>query len=133
MPKIESEKAAKAGHVLFRYMRARHRFKNNVEPPLPAHELAQLIGGGKEEFDEVYIEPATSPPIVFDGKADDVFEAIIKKRYRAIAFWDPQLVAAWRHYVISDGPLPPRPEPRGRSSTASDTRDTSASLTLDDG
>jgi len=41
-----------------------------------------------------------------------VFEAIIKKKYRAIAFWEPQLVAAWRHYVISDGPLPPRPEPR---------------------
>jgi len=85
MPKIESEKAAKAGHVLFRYMRARHRFKNNVEPPLPAHELAELIGGGKEEFDEVYIEPAATPPIVFDGKADDVFEAVIKKKYRAIA------------------------------------------------
>jgi hypothetical protein len=79
MPKIESEKAAKAGHMLFRYMRARHRFKNNVEPPLPAHELAELIGGGKEEFDEVYIEPAASPPIVFDGKADDVFEAIIQQ------------------------------------------------------
>jgi hypothetical protein len=112
MPKIESEKAAKAGHVLFRYMRARHRFKNNVEPPLPAHELAELIGGGKEEFDEVYIEPAATPPIVFDGKADDVFEAVIKKKYRAIAFWDAQLIAAWRHYVISDGPLPPRPESR---------------------
>jgi len=51
MTKIEAEKVAKAGHVLFRYMRARHRFKNNVEPPLPAHELAELIGSGKEEFD----------------------------------------------------------------------------------
>jgi hypothetical protein len=112
MPKIELEKTAQAGHVLFRYMRARHRFKNKVEPPLPAHELAQLIGGGKEEFDEIYIEAAASPPVVFDGKADDVFEVIIKKKYRAIAFWDPQLVAAWRHYIISDGPLPPRPEPR---------------------
>jgi len=113
MPKIESEKAAKAGDMLFRYMRARHRFKKNVDLPLPAHQLAELIGGGKEEFDEVYIEPAASPPIVFDGKADDVFEAIIKKKYRANAFCDPQLVAAWRNYVISDGPLPTRPEARG--------------------
>src|SRR4029077_17113944 len=40
MPKIESEKAAKAGHVLFRYMRARQRFAENVDDPLPAHELA---------------------------------------------------------------------------------------------
>ena len=68
----------------------------------------------KKSLTRVYIEPAVSPPIVFDGKADDVFEAMIKKKYRAIAFWDPQLVAAWRHYVISDGPLPPRPAPRDR-------------------
>jgi hypothetical protein len=68
MPKIELDKTAQAGHVLFRYMRAGHRFKNKVEPPLPAHELAQLIGGGKEEFDEIYIEAAASPPVVFDGK-----------------------------------------------------------------
>ena len=64
------------------------------------------------EFDEIYIEPEANPPIVFDGKADDVFEAIIKKKYRAIPFFDPQLVAAWRFYVISDGPLPRRPGPR---------------------
>jgi hypothetical protein len=79
---------------------------------LLAHELAELISGGKEEFDEVYIEPDTNPPIVFDGKADDVFDALIKKRYHAIALWDPHLVAAWRHYVIGDGPLPQRPEQR---------------------
>ena len=47
--------------------------------------------------------------IAFDGKADDVFEALIKKKYRAIPFWDPLLIAAWRHYVIGDGPLPRRP------------------------
>jgi hypothetical protein len=34
------------------------------------------------------------------------------KKYRAIPFFDPQLVAAWRFYVISDGPLPRRPGPR---------------------
>jgi hypothetical protein len=37
MGKIDAEKAAKAGHVPFRYMRARHRFKNDVEPQLPSH------------------------------------------------------------------------------------------------
>jgi hypothetical protein len=31
MPKIELDKTAQAGHVLFRYMRAGHRFKNKVE------------------------------------------------------------------------------------------------------
>ena len=109
MPKIESEKAAKAGHVLFRYMRARQRFAENVDDPLPAHELAALLGQGKTEFDEVYVDLNVSPPIVLDGKADDVFDAIIKKRHRALPFWEPELLAAWRHYVISDGPLPRRP------------------------
>lgn len=113
MLKVDAEKAAKIGYVLFRYMRARHRFKNElVERPLPAHELAQLIRSGKYDFDEVYIEPAANPPITFDGKAGDVFEALIKKKYRAIPFWDPMLVAAWRHYVIGDGPLPQRPSAR---------------------
>ena len=113
MLKVDAEKAAKIGYVLFRYMRARHRFKDElVERPLPAHELAQLIRSGKHDFDEVYIEPAANPPITFDGKAGDVFEALIKKKYRAIPFWDPMLVAAWRHYVIGDGPLPQRPSSR---------------------
>jgi hypothetical protein len=113
MLKLDAEKAAKIGHVLFRYMRARHRFKHElVERPLPAHELAELICSGRYDFDEVYIDPAANPAIALDGKADDVFEALIKKKYRAIPFWDPMLVAAWRHYVIGDGPLPQRPTPR---------------------
>jgi hypothetical protein len=37
MDKIEAEKAAKDGHVLLRYMQARDRLKNNVEPQLPPH------------------------------------------------------------------------------------------------
>ena len=113
MDKLDQDKAAKVGDVLFRYMRARHRFKDKAEHPLPAHELAALIKQGKAEFDEVYIEPNAKPPIVFDGKADDVFDAIIKKRYRAIPFFDPELVAAWRYYVISDGPMPKKPGSRG--------------------
>jgi len=118
MRKLNTEKAAKLGDLLFRYMRARHRFKEKAEAPLPAYELAAFIQGGKTEFDEVYIEPDSTPPIVFDGKAEDVFDAIIKKKYRAIPFFDPQLVAAWRHYVIGDGPMPRRPTPRHTSSVA---------------
>ena len=78
MVKVDAEKAAKIGHLLFRYMRARHRFNEKTDRPLPAHELAALIGLGKTEFDDIYIEPDANPPIVFDGRADDVFEAIIK-------------------------------------------------------
>src|ERR1700746_3728801 len=112
MPKIESVKAAKAGHVLFRYMVARQRSAEKVEDPLPAHELAALLAKGKTEFDEVYVDPDARPPIILDGKANDVFDAIINKRRRALPFWEPELLAAWRPYVISDGPLPQRPAPR---------------------
>jgi hypothetical protein len=109
MARVGKDRADKVGDFLFRYMQARHRFKDRLERPLPAHELATLIERGKHEFDEIYLEPDSNPPIVLDGKADDVFEAIIKKRYRAIPFWDPGLVAAWRHYVLSNGPMPRKP------------------------
>ena len=112
MGKVGKERADKIGDFLFRYMQARHRFKDRLERPLPAHELAALIERGKQEFDEIYIEPDATPPVVLDGKADDVFDAIIKKRYRARPFWEPGLVAAWRHYVLSNGPMPRKPGPR---------------------
>ena len=112
MVKVGKEIAEKVGDFLFRYMQARHRFKDRLERPLPAHELAMLIGRGKQEFDEIYIEPDANPPVVLDGKADDVFDAIIKKRYRAIPSWEPGLVAAWRHYVLSNGPMPRKPGTR---------------------
>src|SRR4051794_20304840 len=112
MGKIDKEGAEKVGDFLFRYMRARHRFKDRLERPLPSHELALLIGRGKQEFDEIYIEPDANPPIVLDGKADDVFDAIINKKYPAIPFCDPQLVAAWRNYVVNDGPMPRKPGSR---------------------
>ena len=112
MSTTRTSKAEKTADVLYRYMRARHRFKERVERPLPAHELATLIADGKREFDEIYIEPDARPPIVLDGKADDVYAALIKKEYHAILFCDPQLLAAWSHHVINNGPLPLRPGPR---------------------
>lgn len=92
MGKVSKDKAEKVGEFLFRYMRARRRFNERVEHPLSPNELAALISSGKHEFDEIYIEPDANPPIVLDGKADDVFDAIVKKRYRGsrfgnLSFW----------------------------------------------
>ena len=112
MGNVDKDRAEKVGDFLFRYMQARHRFKHRLERPLPSHDLATLIERGKQEFDEIYVELEANPPIVLDGKADDVFEAIINKKYRAIPFCDPQLVAAWRNYVVSDGPMPRKPGAR---------------------
>ena len=112
MAKVNAQKAAKVGDFLRRYMRARHRFEERVEYPLQPQELAVLIGQGKVEFDEIYLEPEANPPIVLDGKADDFFTAIIEKNYSAIPDWNPQVLAAWRHHVLSDGPLPAEPPPR---------------------
>ncbi|HVH81960.1 MAG TPA: hypothetical protein VM782_21350 [Stellaceae bacterium] len=99
MRKLNAEKAAQLRDMLVRYMRARHRFKGRR----PAAPGSRVGAAGK------CVEPDANPPIAFDGKADDMFEALIKKKYRAIPFWDPLLVATWRHYVIGDGPLPRRP------------------------
>jgi hypothetical protein len=120
MGKVDKERADKVGDFLFRYMQARHRFKDRLERPLPARELAALIERGKQEFDEIYVEPDVTPPIVLDGKADDVFNAIINKKYRAIPFFDPQLVAAWRNYVVNDGPMPRKPGLREARTTHDD-------------
>jgi hypothetical protein len=117
MGKVDKDKAAKVGDFLFRYMGARHRFNEMLERPLPSNELATLISLGKQEFDEIYVEPDAKPPVVLDGKAGDVFDAIINKKYRAIPFFDPQLVAAWRNYVVNDGPMPRKPGPRRAPAT----------------
>ena len=85
MGKVDKEKAAKVGDFLFRYMRARHRFKEMLERPLPSNELATLIGLGKQEFDEIYVEPDANPPIVLDGKAVTCSRPLSRKdtaRYR---------------------------------------------------
>ena len=112
MDRLNHDKAAKLGDVLFRYMRTRHRFKEKVEHPLPAHELAALIDGGKTEFDEIYIKPDANPPVVLDGRASDFFSAIIEKNYSAMPSWNPHLLSAWRLYVLRDGPMPREPELR---------------------
>ena len=67
MSTTRTTKAEKAADVPYRYMRPRHRFKERVERPLPAHELATLIADGKREFDEIYVELESRPPIVLDG------------------------------------------------------------------
>jgi hypothetical protein len=112
MDRLNHDKAAKLGDVLFRYMRARHRFRDQAEHPLPSNVLAALIGQGKAEFDEIYIEPEANPPVVLDGKASDFFAAIIEKNYSAMPSWNPHLLSAWRLYVLRDSPMPRQPELR---------------------
>ena len=109
MTKISPDKAATVGDLLCRYMRARHRFADRVEQPLPSKLLAALIGQGKAEFDEIYVEPEAKPPVVLDGKAGDFFAAIIEKNYSVMPSWNPHLLSAWRLYVLRDGPMPREP------------------------
>jgi hypothetical protein len=96
MTKISPDKAATVGDLLCRYMRARHRFADRVEQPLPSKLLAALISQGKAEFDEIYVEPEAKPPVVLDGKAGDFFAAIIEKNYSVMPSWDPHF---YRHGV----------------------------------
>jgi hypothetical protein len=48
-----------------------------------------------------------------------VFEAIIRRHYSAMPGWDRLLLAAWRNYVFSDGPMPRKPGPRRAAKVAS--------------
>jgi len=112
MTKFHPDKAGTVGDLLYRYMRARHRFSDQVEHPLPSNVVAALIGQGKAECDEIDIEPEANPPVVLDGKASDFFAAIIEKNYSAMPIWDPHLLSAWRLYVLRDSPMPRQPELR---------------------
>jgi len=73
----------------------------------PGNRLAQLIEWGRREFDGIDIEPDANPPIVRDSQHPAFFAAIIKQDDTAM----PRQVdlAAWRDYVLHNGPLPKRP------------------------
>ncbi len=74
----------------------------------PGNRLAQLIEWGTREFDGIDIEPDANPPIVRDSQHPVFFAAIIKQDDTAM----PGQVdlAAWRDYVLHNGPLPKRPK-----------------------
>jgi hypothetical protein len=95
--------------LLSRYMAARRHFKDYVEPPGPPARLARLLQRGVRVFDEIWIEPEANPPIEQDAKADDLRRAIFHEDYDAMPGWNPQLLAAWRNYVLDDSPLPRKP------------------------
>jgi hypothetical protein len=52
MGKVNADRAEKVGDFLFRYMRARHRFKEKVEGPLPRSQLATLIADAIDSGDQ---------------------------------------------------------------------------------
>jgi len=53
-----------------------------------------LVQLGLLDSEELAAAPPPNSSDELLGKADDVFDALIKKRYQAIALWDRQLVAA---------------------------------------
>jgi hypothetical protein len=64
--KLDADKAAKLGDLLFRYMRV--RFSGEGRAALAKHELGALIAQGKQEFDEIYIELNASRPLCWMGR-----------------------------------------------------------------
>ena len=115
MGKVDKDKAAKTGDFLFRYMWTRHRCTR--EPaPADAAWLAYLIEWGNTKFDNVYIDPDVSPPIVWDNKHPAFFSAMVSMDHGAMS--RPADLAAWRSYVLYNS-LPPErplqpPEPAAR-------------------
>jgi hypothetical protein len=104
--KVDKSKAAKTGDFLYRYLWARHRCVGAPAPSDPSW-LAYLIEWGKKKFDNVYVEPDESPPIVWDNQHPAFFSAMVKMDYGDM----PRLadLAAWRTYVLYNSLPPKRP------------------------
>jgi hypothetical protein len=68
----------------------------------------KLLAGG------VLVHPDVNPPITADGQDPDFFRAIIGGDSGALLDTDLGELAAWRNYVLNDGPVPLRPRIRGK-------------------
>jgi hypothetical protein len=104
--KVDKDKAAKIGDFLYRYMWTRHRC-TGAPAPADAAWLAYLIEWGKKKFDNIYVEPDESPPIVWDNQHPAFFSAMVKVDHGAMP--RPAHLAAWRTYVLYNNPPPERP------------------------
>ena len=107
MGKVDKSKAAKTGDFLYRYLWARHRCVGAPAPSDPSW-LAYLIEWGKKKFDNVYVEPDESPPIVWDNQHPAFFSAMVKMDYGDMP--RPADLAAWRTYVLYNSLPPKRPD-----------------------
>ena len=101
MDTVDRTKAARAGAFLYRYMWARRRC---VGGAAPAGRLTSVIQWGRREYDGIDVEPNADPPIVRDRRHPAFFAAIIEQDDTAL----PKVseMAAWRSYVLDNGPLP---------------------------
>jgi hypothetical protein len=95
-------------HFIIRYLIARARLRRaRGSPSLTAveHELAQgyeLLAGG------ILVHSDANPPIIADDQDPDFFRAIIQSDDGRLPGTDLIELAAWRSYVLSDGPVPPQ-------------------------
>jgi hypothetical protein len=105
--KVDKSKAAKVSGILYRYMWTRHCCVGAPASSDPIW-LAYLIEWGKTKFDNVYIEPDESPPVVWDNQHPAFFSALLKTDDAAMP--RPADLAAWRTYVLYNSLPPKRPE-----------------------
>jgi hypothetical protein len=105
--KVDKSKAAKTGDLLYRYLWARHRCVGAPSPSDPSW-LAYLIEWGKKKFDNVYVAPDESPPIVWDNQHPAFFSAMVRMDYGDTP--RPAGLAAWRTYVLYNSLPPQRPD-----------------------
>ncbi len=95
-------------HFVIRYLIARARLRRGRDiPSLTAleHELAhgyELLAG------RVLVHPDANPPVAADDQDPDFFRAIIGGDSGALPGTDLAELAAWRSYMLNDGPVPPQ-------------------------
>jgi hypothetical protein len=97
-------------HFVIRYLIARARLRPGRGIPSMTgleYEIAQgykLLAGG------VLVHPAANPPVTADDQDPEFFRAFIQSDDGAMPGTDPAELAAWRNYVLNDGPVPLRRE-----------------------
>jgi hypothetical protein len=93
-------------HLVVRYLIARARLRRGRRIPSMTGLEQEIAQGYKLLTGGVLVHPDANPPIAADDQDPDFFRAIIGGDSGALSDADSRELAAWRGYVLNDGPVP---------------------------
>ena len=97
-------------HFVVRYLIARARLRPGWGTPSMTALEQEIAHGYKLLAGGVLFHPDANPPVTADDQDPEFFRAFIQSDDGAMPGTDPVELAAWRNYVLNDGPVPLRRE-----------------------
>jgi hypothetical protein len=97
-------------HFVVRYLIARARLRPGWDTPSMTALEQEIAHGYKLLAGGVLVHPDANPPVTADDQDPEFFRAFIQSDDGAMPGTDPAELAAWRNYVLNDGPVPLRRE-----------------------